>query len=110
MIFVGIDVAKDKQFYNTATAVNSKRVLVQEFIAGPECEVLVVKYQGQYLALDPVEIVFPDDQEFMDSEISNSYRYTFKLLEGAAAKVVPIKIVNIQITNIRYILAGHLTF
>lgn len=70
-----------QQFYNTATAVNSKRVLVQEFIAGPECEVLVVKYQGQYLALDPVEIVFPDDQEFMDSEISNSYRYTFKLLE-----------------------------
>lgn len=47
-----------QQFYNTATAVNSKRVLVQEFIAGPECEVLVVKYQGQYLALDPVEIVF----------------------------------------------------
>ena len=77
-----------QQFYNTATAVNSKRVLVQEFIAGPECEVLVVKYQGQYLALDPVEIVFPDDQEFMDSEISNSYRYTFKLLEGTAANDV----------------------
>ena len=41
-----------------------------------------------YLALDPVEIIFPDDQEFMDSEISNSYRYTFKLLEGTAANDV----------------------
>lgn len=72
-----------QHFYDMALEVNPKRVLVQEFIAGEECEVLVVKYRGQYLALDPVEIVLPDGQAFMDSETSNSYQYTFRLLAEA---------------------------
>lgn len=77
-----------QQFHDTALEVNPKHVLVQEFIAGIECEVLVIKYQGQYFALNPVEIIFSDGQVFMDSEASNAYRYTFKLLEGASSKEV----------------------
>lgn len=68
-------------FYDTALEVNPKRVLVQEFVTGAECEVLVMKYQCRYFALDPVEIVLPDGQGFIDSQISNAYRYTFRLLE-----------------------------
>ena len=67
---------------------NSKPVLVQEFIAGKECEVLVIEYQGRYYALDPIEIVFSDGQSFMDSETSNDYRYTFKLLAEVEANSV----------------------
>lgn len=73
---------------DTAMCVNPNRVLIQEFIDGLECEVLVVEYRGKYFALDPVEIVFSDGQAFMDSKTSNDYRYTFKILESAEADIV----------------------
>lgn len=75
-------------FCKKAMEMNSKSVLVQEFIAGKECEVLVIEYQGRYFALDPVEIVFSDGQAFMDSETSNNYRYDFKLLSEVEATPV----------------------
>lgn len=77
-----------QRFFDTTLEVNPRQVLVQEFIAGVECEVLVVKYKGRYYALDPVEIVFSDGQPFMDSETSNDYRYTFKLFAETAADPV----------------------
>lgn len=73
---------------NTAMCVNSNYVLIQEFIAGLECEVLVVEYRGKYFALDPVEIVFSDGQTFMDSKTSNDYRYTFRILESVEAAII----------------------
>ena len=33
-------------------------LLVQEYIDGIECEVLVLQYKGKYYALDPVQILF----------------------------------------------------
>ncbi len=68
-----------QNFISTAMELNSRQVLVQEFISGTECEVLVLEYCGNYFALDPVEIVFTSGQSFMDSETSNNYSYTFKL-------------------------------
>lgn len=75
-------------FCNIAKTVNKKAVLVQEFINGPECEVLVLQHNGKYTALDPVEILFPHGKEFMDSAISNDYTYNFKLFQTAEAKLL----------------------
>ena len=77
-----------EKFHDTAMKLNSKHVLVQEFIEGMECEVLVVQYQGQYFALDPIEIVFSDGQAFMDSGTSNDYAYSFKLLTTADVALI----------------------
>ena len=77
-----------QQFCNVASEVNPSQVLVQEFIDGAECEVLVVKYKGSYFALDPVEIVLPYGQSFMDSGISNNYNYSFKLLDESMSEPV----------------------
>lgn len=77
-----------EKFHDTAMKLNSKHVLVQEFIEGMECEVLVVQYQGQYFALDPIEIVFSDGQAFMDSGTSNDYAYSFKLLTTADVTLI----------------------
>lgn len=71
-----------QDFCDIAASVNSTRVLVQEFIHGSECEVLVIQQQGTYFALDPVEISFPAGKDFMDSQMSNNYTYGFKLLTG----------------------------
>ncbi len=71
-----------QEFCDVAASVNSMRVLVQEFIHGSECEVLVIQQQGAYFALDPIEISFPMDKDFMDSQVSNNYTYSFKMLTG----------------------------
>lgn len=71
-----------QDFCDIAASVNSTHVLVQEFIHGSECEVLVIQQQGTYFALDPVEISFPAGKDFMDSQMSNNYTYGFKLLTG----------------------------
>lgn len=71
-----------QDFCDVAANVNSTRVLVQEFIPGNECEVLVIQQHGTYFALDPVEISFPAGKDFMDYQMSNNYTYGFKLLTG----------------------------
>lgn len=81
-----------QDFISTAMELNTKQVLIQEFIEGTECEVLVVEYHEQYFALDPVEIAFTNGQAFMDSETSNAYRYTFKLLsDGNSIRRAAVK-------------------
>ncbi len=82
-----------QDFFDIATGVNSKCVLVQEFIPGSECEVLVIQLHGTYYALDPVEISFPDGKDFMDSQMSNNYTYGFKLLtEAVCTKVCQLAV------------------
>jgi D-alanine-D-alanine ligase len=58
------------------------KVLVQEYIDGPECEVLVLKTPEGYRALDPIQIVFADGVKYMTSDMSNNYDYEFELLEN----------------------------
>ncbi len=74
-----------EQFRQTVKGFNHKQVFVQEYIAGTECEVLVLQYQGIYYAMDPIVIEFPTGVEFMDSQLSNSYNYEFKILDSPIA-------------------------
>ena len=62
-----------------STEMNCDQLLVQEFIDGPEFEVLVIQFKGIYYALTPVEITFPDTHTYIDTEISNSYQYGFRI-------------------------------
>ena len=50
-------------------------LLVQEYIDGIECEVLVLQYKGKYYALDPVQILFKTNLNFIDTDTSNTYNY-----------------------------------
>lgn len=61
------------------TQMHCNELLIQEFIDGPEYEVLVIQFKGVYYPLMPVEIVFPDTHTYIDSEISNSYQYQFRI-------------------------------
>ncbi len=74
-----------EKFFQVAAVVNPKQVLIQEFIDGIECEVLVLQYNGLYYAMDPVQITFPSDRNFLDSQLSNEYQYGFELLSGSMA-------------------------
>lgn len=67
---------------------NCKELLVQTFITGVECEILVLQFKGQYYALDPIEIVLKDKMEYIDTEISNTYNYNFRLLESSLKEQV----------------------
>lgn len=64
-----------------AKKVNPKQVLLQEYISGFECEVLVFQFKGKYFALNPILIDLPTGTNFIDSKTSNSYNYKFKLLQ-----------------------------
>jgi D-alanine-D-alanine ligase len=61
---------------------NSTNLLIQNYIDGIECEVLVLQYDKKYYALDPIEIVFRTNSKFIDTETSNSYNYDFKILDS----------------------------
>lgn len=63
-------------------SMNTDSLLIQEYIEGQECEVLVLQYNGTYYALDPVEIVFKTSTKFIDTETSNTYNYEFKIIES----------------------------
>lgn len=71
-----------EEFFEIATNINPMQVLIQEYIDGIECEVFVLQYNGQYYAMDPVEIIFPDGRNIIDTQLSNEYRYGFKLMSG----------------------------
>lgn len=58
---------------------NCAELLVQEYIDGAEFEVLVIQFQGIYYSLMPVELVFPDNLTYIDTKMSNSYQYEFKI-------------------------------
>ncbi len=67
-----------EQLCKIAKKVNSRQVLIQEYIKGKEYEVLVLQHKGKFYALSPIEIVLPQNHEFLDSNISNCYNYQFK--------------------------------
>lgn len=56
------------------------QLLVQEYIDGIECEVLVIKINNKFLALDPIQIV--SNEDVLYSDISNDYLYGFNLLSN----------------------------
>ena len=65
-----------------------KQILLQQYIDGPECEVLVIQFKNRYYALDPIEIVI-NGNDFLDTDTSNSYNYSFrKLTEKLASNIV----------------------
>ena len=68
-----------KEISNIINRMNVKQFLLQQYIDGLECEVLVIQFKHQYYAFEPIEIVI-NGNGFLDSEISNSYNYSFKKL------------------------------
>lgn len=58
---------------------NAKQILLQQYIDGSECEVLVIQFKNRYYALEPIEIVI-NGNDFLDTDTSNSYNYSFKKL------------------------------
>lgn len=70
-----------------------KQILLQQYIDGPECEVLVIQFKHEYYALEPVEIII-NENDFLDSYTSNSYNYSFQDLTNT----VNSKVIN-QIKN-----------
>lgn len=63
-------------------AMHADSLLIQEYIDGTECETLVLQYKGEYYALDPVQILFKTDSNYIDTTTSNTYNYNFKILES----------------------------
>lgn len=67
---------------------NCNNLLIQNYIDGVECEVLVLQFKQKYYVLDPVEIVFRANGKFIDSETSNSYNYDFRILDTPIKKEI----------------------
>lgn len=59
-----------------AKQMNTKKLLLQKFIEGRECEVLVFQDGNEYHAFQPVEIILKR-KKIIDSQTSNSYDYGF---------------------------------
>lgn len=59
----------------------SQSLFIQEYIDGPEFEVLVVQFKGKYYALMPIEIILPNSHTYINTEISNSYQYAFRIAQ-----------------------------
>lgn len=94
--------SSDKKLSSLLQIMETDSLLIQEYIDGIECEVLVLQYKGQYYALDPVKIIFNTGHNFIDSDTSNQYNYRFDVLESSsntsireaavkAAKILGIK-------------------
>lgn len=67
---------------------NTKKILLQKFIEGKECEVLVFQDGNEYYAFQPVEIILKR-KNIIDSKTSNSYDYGFAdLSDTISSKVV----------------------
>lgn len=71
-------------------SMNTNTLLIQNYIAGIECEVLVLQYSGKYYALDPVEIVFRNNNYFIDTITSNAYNYDFAILNSPIKEDIKI--------------------
>ena len=94
--------SSDKKLSTLLQIMKTDSLLIQEYIDGIECEVLVLQYKGRYYALDPVKIIFNTGYNFIDSDTSNQYNYRFDVLESSgnirlkeaavkAAKILGIK-------------------
>lgn len=73
-----------KKLNSLLQTMRTDSLLIQEYIDGIECEVLVLQYRGTYYALNPVKIVFKTGHNFIDSDTSNQYNYKFEILESPA--------------------------
>lgn len=69
-----------KELATLCEQMGAVQVMAQEYIPGMECEVLVLEDNKRYIALDPVAIHM-ETGEILNSEVSNSYRYSFSALE-----------------------------
>lgn len=58
----------------------SSHLLLQEYIDGSECEVLVIKINERYYAFSPIELLIRNSKIITDS-VSNAYDYTFQELQ-----------------------------
>lgn len=56
--------------------------IIQRCIDGIELEVPFFKFKNKYLILDPVQIVFEDDRQYLTTETSISYKYDFSFLKS----------------------------
>lgn len=72
----------EKYLNRLLTNMHTSSLLVQEYIDGIECEILVLQYKGDYYALDPVQILFKTKLNIIDTDTSNSYNYNFKIIES----------------------------
>lgn len=61
------------------SSMNTENVLVQDFIEGNECEVIVFNFDDEYCALDPVMIKIKN-HSIITTNISNAYDYDFGML------------------------------
>lgn len=82
----------EKDYFNKLNKVidrmGAKQILIQQYIDGLECEVLVIQFKDTYYALEPIEIII-NGNDFLDSDTSNSYNYSFrKLADNLDSKVV----------------------
>lgn len=77
-----------KSIHTILDKFNTDKLLIQEYIEGFECEVLVLQYNGKYYALDPVEIVFRTGYHFIDTITSNTYNYDFRILDTPIKKLI----------------------
>lgn len=69
----------EKTLDNLSDRMKTKKLFIQEFIDGPEFEVLVVQFKGRYYSLMPVEVKFTNSRTFIDTEASNYYDYDFAI-------------------------------
>ena len=70
------------------TIMHTNSVLVQEYIDGIECEIFVLQYKGNYYALDPVQILFKNEMNIIDTDTSNSYNYDFRVINSPVKSLI----------------------
>lgn len=75
----------EESLIRVSNSMNDDGIMVQEYIPGLECEVLVLKINNQYKALDPV-LIRINDSNIITSKISNAYNYEFDLLQNNVCK------------------------
>lgn len=78
----------DKKLFSLLQTMKTDSLLIQEYIDGIECEVLVLQYKGKYYALDPIRIIFNTGHDFIDSDTSNQYNYKFDALESSSNTII----------------------
>lgn len=80
--------SSSKKLSSLLQTMKTDSLLIQEYIDGTECEVLVLQYKGIYYALDPIKIIFNTEHSFIDSDTSNQYNYKFDVLESPVNTII----------------------
>ncbi len=80
--------SSEKKLLSLLHTMKTDSLLIQEYIDGIECEVLVLQYKGKYYALDPVKIIFNSAHDFIDSDTSNNYNYKFDVLKSSDSTII----------------------